>query len=157
MPDDPPKQPTLPVDVQLAIYGAVQDIDEKLGVLAANIRERNDDVLAMKQRQNRHGGKIRRLEGAVFGGARPPALSPAWMPQGPIRPPAPSRPDWDPEDTHPHLLAPADMVRLGELAERDRKDSNFWRELPRAAFLKGVGMVAALVLTAAFTWLITRH
>jgi hypothetical protein len=143
-----PKPPPIPVDVQLAIFTAIQGVHEKLDTISANVRERNDDILALKQRQNRHGRKIDRQDHRI-------AVLEGRVERHAMRPPG--KPEWDPEDTSPHMLAPADLVRLGELAERDRKDSNFWRELPRAAILKGFGMVAALAITAAFTWLLAHH
>ncbi len=148
-----PKPPTLPVDVQLAIFNAIQGVHEKLDTISANVRERNDDVLALKQRQNRHGQKLRRLENAVFETRHPGPLVPAWQ----MRPPAPSKPEWDPEDTSPHMLAPDELARIKLIAERDRKDSDWRRTLPRDALLKGFYFAAAIAASAAFTYLAMHH
>lgn len=142
-------------------------LDEKTDVTASQIRRYADDVLRVKQWQNRYGPRIKALEAVVKCPVRdvhvaedqlmqihPPPPSREQPP--PLRPPAASLHDWD-EDTGQHVFAPEDAVRLKEMAERDRKDSSFWRSLPKDAATNAARIVATALVAAAFTYLATHQ
>jgi hypothetical protein len=149
MPEDQKER----IDLELRIFNELERLHErfaevatKFDTLLRNVEARNDDILAVKQRQNRHGRKVANLD------ARVTVLETSRQAVNP-----PAMKEWDPEDTSPHLLTTHDVARAKEMVERDRADSEFYRRLPRNVAIRVAVITTTALVASLVTWFFANH